>query len=179
MKQTLLIIGVVLAVILLFTVVPTVTYHNKAVGLEEQINTAQSNISKEEQRRVDLFNNLVDAIQSYNKYEQSTLDKIIKARSQANNGNVENAKLTLNAVVEQYPQLKSQDNYKTAMKEFSITENRLASYRENYNNQVRTYNSFVRSFPASMFLGVTGYVKQNYKYLDFHVDNSQARNLFK
>lgn len=178
MKLSLLIIGSVLAVIILFGVVPTVVTHNSAINREEQINVAKSNISKEEQRRVDLFNNLVDAIKSYDKYESSTLEKITQARSQANKGNVEKATVTINAVVEQYPQLKSQDNYKTTMREFSITENRLASYRENYNDQVQSYNRYVRTFPASLYLGMSGYVKQNFQYLDFHVDNSKATNLF-
>lgn len=152
--------------------------NNNVVGKEETVNTSVSNISKEEQRRVDLFNNLVDAVQSYNQFEQATLEKVIQARQQANGGQIENAQLTLAAVVEQYPQLKSQENYKQAMLEFSITENRLASYREQYNGDVRAYNQYVRSFPASMILGMMGYEKQDYKYLDYNVDNSEARDLF-
>lgn len=147
--------------------------------MEENINTSLSNISKEEQRRVDLFNNLVDAVESYNKFEKETMTQIIEARSQANAGNVETANLMLAAVVEAYPQLKSQDNYKQAMLEFSITENRIAGYREQYNNDVRGYNRFIRSFPANIFLTMFGYVRQDYEYLDFEVDNMEARDLFK
>lgn len=152
--------------------------NNKVVNREETVNTSLSNISKEEQRRVDLFNNLVDAVQSYNKFEQSTLEKVIQARQQANGGQIENAQLTLAAVVEAYPQLRSQDNYKQAMLEFSITENRLAGYREQYNTDVREYNRTVRSFPTSLILALMGYDKQDYKYLDFKVRNEEARSLF-
>src|SRR3990167_1788054 len=153
-------------------------WYNKAVTFEENINTSLSNISKEEQRRVDLFNNLVDSVESYNRFEKETFQLITDARSQANSGNLEQANLVLAMVVEAYPQLKSQENYKQAMLEFSITENRVASYREQYNNDTRNYNRFVRSFPANIFLAIVGYEKQDYEYLDFEVDNTEARNLF-
>lgn len=180
-KRTInLIIGAASAVVLLIIVVSIfASTNNRVVTLEENINTAQSNISKEEQRRVDLFNNLVDAVQSYNQYEQATLDKIVTARSQANQGKIEQAQLAIQAVVEAYPQLKSQDNYKQAMLEFSITENRVAQYREQFNTDVRSYNREIRSFPANLILGVMGYHSKDYKYLDFKVNNAEARNLFK
>lgn len=178
-RTTNILIGAAVAVVLVTILIITfASANNTAVRQEETINTSQSNISKEEQRRVDLFNNLVDAVQSYNAFEQSTLTKIIDARSQANAGKIENAQLTLAAVVEAYPQLKSQDNYKQAMLEFSITENRLASYREQYNGDVKEYNATVRSFPRSMILGIMGYDVKDYKYLDFNVDNTKARDLF-
>lgn len=174
-----ILIGVGAAIVLiLVTIGIFASTNNGVVKQEETINTSKSNISKEEQRRVDLFNNLVDAVQSYNQFEQSTLEKVITARQQANGGQIENAQLTLAAVVEAYPQLRSQDNYKQAMLEFSITENRLASYREQYNTDVKAYNSSVRSFPTSLILAMMGYDKQDYKYLDFEVRNSEARSLF-
>lgn len=64
------------------------------------------------------------------------------------------------------------------MTEFSITENRLASYREQYNNDVRSYNRKVRSFPSNLILAIMGYDKQDFNYLDYNVDSDQARNLF-
>ncbi len=88
---------------------------------------------------MDLFNYIVDAVKSYNKLEENTLAKFTEARAQANSGKIENAQLTIQSVVENYPQLKSQENYKTAQLEFSITENRLASYREQYNNEIKEH----------------------------------------
>lgn len=163
----------------LLIVSPLSSVNNHYVALNQNVSTSKSNISKEEQRRVDLFNNLVDAIQSYNNFEQSTLTQITQARSQAAGGDVDGAALAINAVVEAYPQLKSQDNYKQAELEFSVTENRLAQYREQYNNDVRSFNGYVQSFPATMFLSVEGKDKAQKPYLDYNVDNSQARNLFK
>lgn len=153
-------------------------WYNSAITSEENINTSLSNISKEEQRRVDLFNNLADAVESYNKFEKETLTQVIAARAQGNSGNVEEAMLMLAAVVEAYPDLKSISNYDKIMLEFSITENRLASYREQYNNDVRAYNRFVRSIPVGPILRLVGYSVQDYQYLDFEVDNSESRDLF-
>lgn len=171
------IIGVILAIALI-TVGVISSARNRAISLEESVKTSLSNISKEEQRRVDLFNNIVDAVKSYNKFEESTLAKITEARAQANSGKIENAQLTIQSIVENYPQLKSQENYKTAQLEFSITENRLASYREQYNNEIKEYNKNVRSFPTNIWLGLSGYETQKFEYLDYKVDNSKARNLF-
>lgn len=178
MSKAILIPSIILSFILILGMMVMGMY-NRAITMEENINTSLSNISKEEQRRVDLFNNLVDAVESYNKFEKETMTQIIEARSQANAGNVETANLMLAAVVEAYPQLKSQDNYKQAMLEFSITENRIAGYREQYNGDVRGYNQFIRSFPANVLLNLSGYIRQDFEYLDFEVDNSEARDLFK
>lgn len=179
-KRTInILIGVAVALVLLFTIIGIgASANNTAVRQEEQINTSQSNISKEEQRRVDLFNNLVDAVQSAKKFEQETQTKIAEARSQGNKGNIDQAMLTIQAVAEAYPEIKSTDLYKQTMLEFSITENRLASYREQYNNDVREYNKTVRSFPRNIVLGIMGYDVKDYKYLDFKVNNADARNLF-
>ncbi|MBC2106128.1 LemA family protein [Listeria booriae] len=176
-KINLIIGGVVLATILLISMF-FITTNNRVVGMEEEIANAQSNISKEEQRRIDLFQNLVDSIESYNKYEQSTLDKIVMARSQSSQGNIEAAEKTISLVIEQYPDLKAQKNYQTAMREFSITENRLAEYRGNYNSTVKVYNRYVRRFPAHQILSMSGYEKQDFNYLDYKVDNSKATKLF-
>jgi LemA protein len=175
--NTYIIGGIVLvALLIIFSTLGSVNNHY--VALNQNVQTSSSNISKEEQRRVDLFNNLVDSIKSYNGYEAGVLEKITAARSQGNNGDVTGAALAINAVVEAYPQLKSQDNYKQAQLEFSITENRLAQYREQYNNDVRSFNSYNQSFPAGILLSIEGKDKTQKPYLDFKVDNSQARNLF-
>jgi LemA protein len=172
-----IIIGIIVAILLVFIPIFSGTY-NRVVTLEENVNTSVSNISKEEQRRVDLFNNLVDAVENARDFEQATLIQLTEARGQANQGNVEEAMLTIAAVVEAYPEIKSIALYDKAMTEFSVTENRLAGYREQYNTDVRSYNRKVRSFPSNLVLAVMGYDKQDFKYLDFEVNNAEARNLF-
>lgn len=152
--------------------------NNTYVTKSQNVSTSKSNISKEEQRRVDLFNNLVDAVQSAKTFEQETQTKIAQARTQSNNGHVDQAMVTIQAVTEAYPEIKSTDLYKQTMFEFSITENRLAQYREQYNGDVRSFNGYVQSFPASILLSIEGKDKTQKSYLDYKVDNSQARNLF-
>lgn len=152
---------------------------NGQIKRQQEVQTAKANISKEEQRRVDLFQNMVDAVQSYNKYEGFTQQKITDARSKANSGKIKEASQSLNAVVERYPELKSQSNYKQAMLEFSITENRLANYRENYNDEVQSYNVYVSRFPNHQLLNFMGHSTKTYQPLNYDVDNAKATNLFK
>lgn len=166
------------AVVLVF-VVSAVTISNGQIRRQQEVQTAKANISKEEQRRVDLFRNMVDAVQSYNNYESSTQQKITDARAKANAGKIREASQSLSAVVERYPDLKSQSNYKQAMLEFSITENRLANYRENYNDDVQSYNVYVRRFPNHQILNMLGNDTKTYKPLNYDVNNAKATNLFK
>ena len=168
--------GLVLFIILIASIASGA--FNRAVGLEENVNTSGSNIQNEEKRRADLFNNLADAVQNYDKFEQSTLTKVIEARQQANGGNVEQAMLTLAVVVEQYPELQSQKNYQQLMTEFSITENRLAENRKQFNNDVRAYNQYTRGFWTRMWLAISGYEKQDFKYLDLETEENEHRDLF-
>ena len=173
------VVGIAAVLLILAMFIPMFTSkYNRAVTLEENVSSAQSNISKEEQRRVDLFNNLVDAVQSARNFEKDTLVQIAEARGQANKGQVENAMITLASVVEAYPEIKTTDLYKQTMTEFAVTENRLAGYREQFNNDVREYKRFTRGFFTRIALAVTGYEVQDFKYLDYKVDNSEARNLF-
>lgn len=167
-----------IAVLLMVVVGTLAGVNNTYVKKDQNVATAKSNISKEEQRRVDLFNNLVDAVESAKTFEQETQTKIAEARTQGNAGKVDEAMLTIQAVAEAYPQIKSIDLYKTTMTEFSITENRLAGYREQFNNDTRDFNVYVQSFPASLFLNILGEDTSQKQLLDFNVDNSQARDLF-
>lgn len=153
--------------------------NNTYVNKQEQVATAKSNISKEEQRRIDLFNNLADAVKSAKNFEQTTLTKIAEARSQANKGNVDQAMITIASVVEAYPEIKSTDLYKQTMLEFSATENRLAQYREQYNTDAKDYNAYVRGFWSGFWLSIMGKDKTTAPYLDYKTNNAEARDLFK
>ena len=176
-KTTLIIIGIVLATILLFVGV-FASANNKAIYLEEQVKGALSNIDVAEKRRVDLVYNLADATLAYQEYEGDTLIKITEARANAANGNVEAATTALNAVAEAYPELKANEQYKALMNELALTENQIAQYRNNYNEQVRAYNRGVRSFPNSLFLNLMGYEEQNFEYLNYNAPADAPQNLF-
>lgn len=178
MKKGLIISGIVLGLIVLIMCV-FVGANNTAIHLEEQIKESKSAIKIQEKRREDLIYNLVDTVESYNKHEQDTMTKIVEARTKASNGQVEEAQVLISAVAEQYPELKSNENYKTLMTELSVTENLIAQYRDNYNVQIKQYNKHIRTFPNSMILGMMGYEKLDNEYLNYDASEDAPKNLFK
>lgn len=149
---------------------------NKAIALEEQVNVASSDIKVQEKRRVDLVYNLADSVMQYDKHEAETLKAIVDGRG--GKGDIENVTTAISAVTESYPELKSNENYKTLMNELSATENLIAEYRSNYNKQIKSYNRYVRKFPNSTFLNILGYEVQEYTYLDYNAPTDAPQNLF-
>lgn len=178
MKKILISLGIILGIILMI-VGMFIGTNNTAISLEEQIKESKSSINIQEKRREDLIYNLVDTVESYNKYEQDTMSKIIEARTKASNGNVEEAEILINAVAEQYPELKSNENYKNLMTELAITENIIAEHRNNYNIQVKQYNKHIKTFPNSAILNIMGYVKLDNTYLEYEASEDAPKNLFK
>ena len=155
--KTPVIIGVGVLAVILMIVFGVQSSQNKAIALEEQVNTASSDIKVQEKRRVDLVYNLADCVKQYDKHEADTLT----------------------AVAEAYPELKSNENYKTLMNELSMTENMIAEYRSNYNKQIKEYKRYVRKFPTRQFLGLLGYEVQEYEYLDYNAPVDAPQDLFK
>lgn len=174
-KVTLIVAAGVVAVILL-CVFGVQSSQNRAFALEEQVNTAESDIKVQEKRRVDLVHNLADCVMQYDKHEAETLAAIVEGRSFT--GDIETVTATIAAVSEAYPELKSNENYKELMNELSITENMIAEYRSNYNRQVKEYNRYVKKFPTRIFLNLLGYEVQGYLYLDYNAPVDAPQNLF-
>ena len=168
------IVGVLFVMLLLVFMVNGV--QNKAIGLEEQIKTAESDIKVQEKRRVDLIYNLVDTVKKYDKHEYETLKDITDAR--AKSGDIQEVTTMINAAAQAYPELKSNENYKELMNELSITENMIAQYRSNYNSQIKDYNRYTRKFPNKQFLSLLGYENIEYKYLDYDAPEDAPTNLF-
>lgn len=174
--KLLLIIGAGIVAIILLGVFGVQSSQNKAFALEEQVNTAQSDIKVQEKRRVDLVYNLADCVKQYDKHESETLTAIVEGRGST--GDIENVTTAITAVSEAYPELKSNENYKELMNELSITENLIAECRSNYNKQIKEYNRYVRKFPARFFLNMLGYEVQSYTYLDYDATEDAPQNLF-
>ena len=130
-----LIIGAGVIAIILLCIFSVQSSQNKAFALEEQVNTAQSDIKVQEKRRIDLVYNLVDCVKQYDKHEAETLTAIVDGRGST--GDIENVTTAITAVSEAYPELKSNENYKQLMNELSMTENLIAEYRSNYNKQIK------------------------------------------
>lgn len=174
-KLFLIIASGVIAIILL-CVFGIQSSQNKAFSLEEQVNTAWSDIKVQEKRRLDLVYNLSDCVKQYDQHEAETLESIVEGRG--TDGDIENVTTAIAAVSEAYPELKSNENYKALMNELSITENLIAEYRSNYNKQIKEYNRYVRRFPTRLFLDILGYDIQEYQYLDYNALEDAPQSLF-
>ena len=176
-KLPLIVLAAVLALVMMF-VFGFQGVQNHAIGLEEQITTAQSEIKIQEKRRADLIPNLVDCVQAYDEHEYNTLLAVIEARGTNSDEVAAEVMTSVNIVAEQYPELKSNENYKQLMTELATTENLIAQTRSNYNSWVTQYNTYVRKFPNSSILGMLGYERQTFEKLDYNVSSDAPTNLF-
>jgi LemA protein len=176
-KLVLIIIGIIIAIVL-FGMFALNSVPNKAISYEEQITTAQSEIKIQEKRRADLIPNLVDCVKEYDKHEYETLMAVVEARGADSDSSVQEIQTMINAVAEQYPELKSNENYKELMNELSTTENLIANTRTNYNKWVSQYNTHVKKFPNKQILSFLDYEVTEYQKLTFDVSSDAPTNLF-
>lgn len=141
---------------------------NTLVSKNEGVKSAWSQVDIVLQRRADLIPNLVETVKGYAKQEQTVFGDIAKARSAllsagtpqekiAANGQLDGALGRLLLIVENYPQLKSNENFLRLQDELAGTENRIAVERKRYNDTLRDYNTYVQQFPASVFAGWAGF----------------------
>ena len=141
---------------------------NTLVSKNEAVKSAWSQVDIVLQRRADLIPNLVETVKGYAKQEQTVFGDIAKARSAllsagtpqqkiAANGQLDGALGRLLLVVENYPQLKSNENFLRLQDELAGTENRIAVERKRYNDTLQDYNTYVQQFPNSLFAGWAGF----------------------
>jgi LemA protein len=151
-----------------------VSVRNTLVSKNEAVKAAWSQVDIVLQRRADLIPNLVETVKGYAKQEQTVFGDIAKARSAllsagtpqekiAANGQLDGALGRLLLVVENYPQLKSNENFLRLQDELAGTENRIAVERKRYNDTLQDYNTYVRQFPHNIFAGWAGF-KPNEAY---------------
>ena len=176
MKEKLMILGTVAAVILLLGLVFPQHTRNKAIALEETVETAKSDIKVQEKRRVDLIFNLADCVKQYDKHEAETLTEM--ANSMNPGSDAGDVIASLKAVSYSYPELQSQQNYQNLMTELALTENMISQSRQNYNLAVNHYKQYVRKFPQSTFISMTGYEVQDYERLDYKAPEDAPKNIF-
>lgn len=142
-------------------VLTIVGIYNSLVGLKNQVKNSWSQIDVQLKRRHDLIPNLIDAVKGYMQHERGTLETLTKARSQAISaeGVADRAKAEsalsgaigkLLVAVENYPDLKANQNFLALQEELSSTENRIAFARQNYNDQVLSYNNKIQMFPSNL-----------------------------
>jgi LemA protein len=141
---------------------------NRLVALQENVNTAWAQVETVLQRRFDLIPNLVNTVKGYAEHEKEILEEVTRLRSQWGQAKTvdEKAKVgsqlegvlsRLLVVSENYPDLKANQNFRDLQVELSGTENRVAVERQRYNEVVRTYNTAVRQFPASLVANFRGF----------------------
>ncbi len=169
MKKTLAIIAVVILVLAGGLAVS----YNGLAGDREAVDTAQADVETMLQRRADLLPNLVSTVKSYAKHETEVFDKVLEARSQLMSAGtmeekaeaeqqVESALESLNIVVENYPELKSDTTYVSLMDELSGSENRISVARKDYNAAVKSYNTKLAKFPGNIMGSAFGFEKTSY-----------------
>ncbi len=135
--------------------------YNSLVSLDEGVKEAWSQVETQLQRRYDLIPNYVETVKGYAAQEKEVFIKVTEARSKVGqaqsipdkieaNNELTSALSRLLVVVEQYPQLKSNENFIRLQDELAGTENRIAVARRRYNEVVKTYNVAVRSFPQNL-----------------------------
>jgi LemA protein len=145
--------------------------YNKLQGLDEDVKASWSEVQNQYQRRADLIPNLVSTVKGASQFEQDTLQKVIEARAQATSikldaqslsnpetfkkfeqaqQNLSGALSRLMLVVERYPELKANQNFRDLQAQLEGTENRIAVARKRYVESVAEYNKAVRYFPTNL-----------------------------
>jgi LemA protein len=159
-------LALVVAAVILF-----VGSYNGLVTLRNQVKNAWQQIGVQLKRRHDLIPNLVEVVKDYMGYEQETLEKVIRARNAAigatgvasaaaAEGALSGALRSLFAVVEQYPQLKANENIGRLQEELTSTENRIAFARQFYNDTVMRYNTRLQVIPTNVIANLFGFKEE-------------------
>jgi LemA protein len=164
---------IIIAVVLVLLVISVISIYNGLIRRRNQVDNSWSQIDVQLKRRHDLIPNLVETAKGYMKHERETFEAITKARSQAMGaksvseaskaeGALGEALSKFMLVVENYPDLKANQNFLSLQEELSSTENRIAFARQNYNDQVLFFNNKIQMFPSNIVAGMFGFGKRDF-----------------
>lgn len=165
-------VWVILAILVILVVVG-VSQYNSLVGINENVENQRANIDTMLQRRVDLIPNLVNTVKGYAEHEKEVIENVSNARAKlagatgmeekadADN-QLSGALSRLLMVVENYPDLKANQQFIALSDELAGTENRIAVARKDYNDSVKVYNQKIRRFPSNIFANLLGFEKAEY-----------------
>ena len=180
MGPALIVVGVVLVLLLAWMV----GMYNRFVRVRNACNESWSGIDTELKRRYDLIPNLVNAVKGYASHEKNVLQAVVDARaravastgspvSQARDENVlVGALRQLFAVVENYPQLKANENFLRLQQELANTEDRIQAARRFYNANVRDLQNLIEVFPSNLVAGMFGFRPREYFEIDQAVERA-------
>lgn len=163
---------IALAVLVLLILSGAGSYNN-LVKMNETVNSNWAQVNVQLQRRADLIPNLVSTVKGYAAHEQTILNNLANARASllgaktpaeaaAANDELNSTLSRLLVIVENYPNLKADANFRQLMDELAGTENRIAVSRKDYNDSVQTYNTRIKSFPTSLWAGMFGFDAREY-----------------
>jgi len=167
-------VALIVAVVIIIGLVGSVFgSYNSLVALDEDVNTQWANVESKLQRRFDLIPNLVESVKGAMAQEKEVFTAIADARAKMAGANtvdekvqasseLEGALSRLLVVVENYPELKSNQNVTALMDELAGTENRISVERDRYNEVVKKYNQSVRSFPKNILAGMFNFEQRPY-----------------
>jgi LemA protein len=169
-------VGIIIVVVLLILVLilgsSFVSRRNQMAVKREAVNAAWSQVDVVLQRRADLIPNLVATVKGFAVHEEQVFSEIAQARSAligartpadkiAANGALDSALSRLLVITENYPQLKSNENFLRLQDELAGTENRIAVERRRYNEVVQEYNTFISLFPNSLVASMSGFTRND------------------
>ncbi|MBI1932126.1 MAG: LemA family protein [Ignavibacteriales bacterium] len=174
---------IVVAVVVIGAIMWGTGIYNNLVGLDENVTQSWSQVENQYQRRADLIPNLVNTVKGVANFEKETYTAVTEARSKVNQikmtpemlndpnafAQFQNAQDGLSSAlsrllvtVENYPQLKANENFSQLQAQLEGTENRISVERKKFNEVVQNYNTTVRRFPASLIAGFTGFTQKQY-----------------
>ena len=178
MKKTILIIIAAFILLIISSIGWLVSTNNIMVTYDEDVKEKWSQVENVYQRRADLIPNLVNTVKGYAKHESSVLEEVTRARSQAGQVKIQkpedlakfdNAQSQLTSalsrllvVVERYPDLKADRNFRELQSQLEGTENRIAVERRRFNESARQYNVYIRKFPQVLVAGFRGFKEKPY-----------------
>lgn len=175
---------IVLIVIIAFLALFFISIYNSLVKLRNQVKNAWSQIDVQLKRRHDLIPNLIETVKGYMTHERDTLENITKARSQAvaaegvgdkakAEGELTSALGKFNLVVENYPDLKANQNFLSLQEELTSTENKISFSRQNYNDQVLFYNNKIQMFPSNIVAGMFTFTEEEF----FEIEDEKEKEV--
>jgi LemA protein len=171
---------IVIAVIAIYGV----SIYNSLVRLRNQVKNAWSQIDVQLKRRHNLIPNLIETVKGYMTHERDTLENITKARSAAVDASsiadkskaesqLSGALGKFNLVVENYPDLKANQNFLSLQEELTSTENKISFARQSYNDQVLFYNNKIEMFPSNILAGMYNFSKEEF----FEIEVEEEREV--
>lgn len=181
MKKSLIVLLVIVLIVIIAYSSVKGTY-NKMVAMDEGVSAQWSNVENVYQRRSDLIPNLVNTVKGYATHERETLEGVIEARAKATQVTVDPSKLDaasiqnfqnaqsgltsalsrLMVVMEQYPDLKANQNFRDLQAQLEGTENRIAVERRKFNETAQVFNTYIRKFPQNILAGMFNFEKKAY-----------------